>query len=313
MVEVVDITILCGCERVVIPRECCLQCAYLLGIIEDVEGGCEDVREASSATDGGVSESAPVMIKAPLDANALRAVVRILRGERVSAVLEWGRGCVAELLDKDARKDESARKLEALVSALVASSYLSSPVAEDSISQHFAATVKEMCVSGRDVRRACHLQQRVLLAPDDAAYVRKLLVDASLNDLDIGLQHMSGNTCSGAWPTWPLWWHPPPEAPGVCPPRDRGDDESPSDARMNSELKSELSTAPHGPWWTGAECTPHGALCLAGCSSFNRDSPLRNLSEDALVDLVRRPGPQILRECEQTARSRHLPCRQGPL
>ena len=169
---------MCGCERVVVPRECCLQCAYLLGIIEDIEGGCEDACEASSsATAGGVSECAPLMIKAPLDANALRAVLRILRGERVSAVLDWGRACVAELLDEDVRKHESARKLEALVSALVASSYLSSPVAEDSISQHFAATIKETCVSGRDVRRACHLQQRVLLAPDDAAYVRKLLVD----------------------------------------------------------------------------------------------------------------------------------------
>jgi len=271
--------VLCACgDRVEVPHECCMNSAYLLGIMDSLGGPAGPLRAASTASTPDAGTCAPVTIAAPLGADALRAVVRIMQGEQPRVVFEWGHESVTALLRQpasDALQGANASKLEMVVNALMAASYLSAPAAENSIGQHVAAVIRETCTSGRDLRCACRLHRDLSLSPDDAAYVERLLGDAGLNDLNISPRDESDNFPESPpqpWPAWPVWWQRPhEEPPGIS-------------------TKAGIGNG----WWTGSECTPHGALCLAGLPAFNSDSPLRFVSEDVLLELVRRVGSVLV-------------------
>jgi hypothetical protein len=79
-----------GGEEVAVSRERAVKCAFLLGIMEE----CENAPGAPSADAYAL---APLTVQAPLQAPAVRAVLRILAGERASAVLEWNTDMAAAL------------------------------------------------------------------------------------------------------------------------------------------------------------------------------------------------------------------------
>ena len=80
-----------GGEEVAVSRERAVKCAFLLGIMEE----CENAPGAPSAD--AYDALAPLTVQAPLQAPAVRAVLRILAGERASAVLEWNTDMAAAL------------------------------------------------------------------------------------------------------------------------------------------------------------------------------------------------------------------------
>lgn len=143
-------------------------------------------------------------------------------------------------------------------------------------SQHFADVLMATCSSGEMVRSVCGLEpHNSPLTEDDEARVRDILSLASLADpsarperLSSLMPSISANdsdvsapcatpAVSGTWPS--VWW----EAP-----------------RLSSDRQED--------GLAHASCTevcqwPHAALCLAGLDAFSASSPLRGVSEDALV------------------------------
>jgi hypothetical protein len=129
-----------GGEEVAVSRERAVKCAFLLGIIEECESDAPGARWPGSAH-ADADASAPLTVQAPLQAPAVRAVLRILDGERASAVLEWNTDMAAALAQGERGRATAEcekargndRALGALVEVLMAASFLHAPVAEDAV------------------------------------------------------------------------------------------------------------------------------------------------------------------------------------
>ena len=251
---------------------------------------------------------------APLEAKALRSVTRILEGERASVVLRWDNGDAtsfsrSENGDGGCPREEFNEHLRELVDCLMAASYVNAPAAEDAVSHHFAAVIKGTCTSGSMVRKACALLSEGEPPTDEeVTAIAELLVRASLRDPGFWAQQQSasdggtpgnchGNTSTGhvaaAAPFSAAisqdWWNPPPA-------------EGAQDANAHLHVGAEGGgsggcrddTDCVVAWWARVAGSPHGALCLAALDRFNAQSPLRCLSEDALVGLVRMVGAVLV-------------------
>ena len=312
-----------GGETVAVGRDCAIKCGYLLGIIEDVEETDSNVSQKGAAVAVEDITYDSITLKAPLEAEALRAVVRILRGDRVDLVCEWGYASVNSLFScvDEHEKADNARRLSGLVEVLTAASYLHAPAVEDAVSQHFASVIKETCSSGSMVRTACALLPHVQPTIDEAAFITELLAQACLIDPDaLLLQRRAGGSAGGrssdgdgtpstlanstspivSPPTsvlpCPLWWAPsagPFHDAGRCAGDDKLDDSyravscCTASTAIGSAFTS-TSVPPLEPWWATISGSLHGALCLAALDTFNATSPLRCLSFDVLVSLIRK-------------------------
>lgn len=307
-------------------RDCAIKCGYLLGIIEDLEETDSNVILKGVGVAVGNITSDSIALKAPLEAEALRALVRILQGDRVDLVCEWGYASVNSFfscVDDEHEKADNARRLSGLVEVLTAASYLHAPVVEDAVSQHFARVIKETCTSGSMVRTACALLPQVQPTIDEAAFITELLAEACLIDPDaLLLQRRAGGSVGGSSgsadgdgkpstlaisaspilspPTsvlpCPLWWAPsagPFHDAGRCAGDDKLDDSysavscCAASTAIGSAFTS-TSAPPLAPWWATLSGSLHGALCLAALDTFNATSPLRCLSFDVLVSLIRK-------------------------
>lgn len=303
-----------GGEKVAVGRDCAIKCGYLLGIIEDLEETDINVSQKGAAVAVGDITSDSITLKAPLEAEALRALVRILQGDRVDLVCEWGYASVNSLFScvDEHEKADNARRLSGLVEVLTAAYYLHAPVVEDAVSQHFARVIKETCTSGSMVRTACALLPQVQPTVDEAAFITELLAQACLIDPDaLLLQRRAGGSVGGSSgsadgdgkpstqasvPPCPLWWDPcagPFHDAGRCAGDDKLDDSYSAVAccaastAIGSAFTS-TSAPPLAPWWATLSGSLHGALCLAALDTFNAASPLRCLSFDVLVSLIRK-------------------------
>jgi hypothetical protein len=272
-----------------------------------------------------------ITLKAPLEAEALRALVRILQGDRVDLVCEWGYANVNSLFScvDEHEKADNARRLSGLVEVLTAASYLHVPMVEDAVSQHFARVIKETCTSGSMVRTACALLPHAQPTIDEAAFITELLAQACLIDPDaLLLQRRAGGSVGGRFgsangdgkpstlaisappilspPTsvlpCPLWWAPsagPFHDVGRCSGDDKLDDSysavscCAASKAIGSAFTS-TSAPPLAPWWATISGSLHGALCLAALDNFNATSPLRCLSFDVLVSLIRKVRPALV-------------------
>ena len=131
------IVVICrGGEEIAVSRELAVKCAFLLGIIEECES------DAPGTRGNGCAEiDALLTVQAPLQAPAVRAVLRVLDGERASAVLEWNTDMAAALAQGERGRATAEcekargndRALGALVEVLMAASFLHAPVAEDAV------------------------------------------------------------------------------------------------------------------------------------------------------------------------------------
>ena len=267
-------------ERVAVTRENAMQCAYFLGILEDMQ-------TAHECGLGGGPGAATATLKAPLEAEALRVVLRILQGARADAVLTFTSAVVRARLRQPADprlRQQTSQALEALVQALMAASYVHAPVAEDAIGKHFARCLSSNCTTAEDVCTVCDLEIAHPSA-EDTVYIRELLSRASLFDPQTLMFGRAAPPSTAPWVEWPEWWKPPR--------RHRADLEEAVDASSSTaaDVAAVNSTGVSAEY---SVSSPHEALCLGGLSGFNAQSPLRCVSEDVLVLLVRMVGAVVV-------------------